>query len=52
VPELPSLFAPEAQAVVKTVDIESWADIQNLVAKNLGTADDATQVFRPVRVRV
>ena len=43
-PELPSLFAPEAQALAKTVDIESWADIQNMVAKNLGAADDATKV--------
>jgi len=44
VPELPSLFAPEAQALARTVDIESWADIQNLVAKNLGAAEDANQV--------
>jgi len=29
---------------MKTMDIESYADIQNAVAKNLGVKDDADQV--------
>jgi len=40
---LPKLFAPEAEAVVRTLDIESYTDIQNLVAANLGAGDDAEQ---------
>ena len=44
VPELPGLFAPEATAVARTVHIESYSDIQDMVAQQLGVGADAVQV--------
>jgi len=43
VPELPGLFAPEATAVARTVHIESYSDIQDMVAQQLGVGADAVQ---------
>ena len=38
------IFAPEATAVARTVHIESYSDIQDMVAQQLGVGADAVQV--------
>jgi hypothetical protein len=39
--QLPSLFAPEAVGLLPKLDIESYSDIQDLVAKNLKVPTEA-----------